>query len=137
LTQIALEKALMRLNQWKPGTRLDSWLFRIAHNAWIDETRARRRRGTAVDLDQTAEIQGEDGRAAAHARLDLAQVRTVVATLPEEQRAVLAMVAVEGLSYQEAADALDIPIGTVMSRLARARKAVAERIERKGAASGD
>lgn len=134
VTQIALEKALTRAEQWRPGTRLDSWVFRIAHNAWIDELRARRRRGVSVEIDQDLDLPGEDGRAAAHARLDLAEVRALVAALPDDQRAVLALVAVEGLSYQEAAEALDIPIGTVMSRLARARKALAQKIERQGAA---
>ena len=132
IAQIALERALSKLDQWRPGTRLDSWLFRIAHNAWIDEVRARKRRGVAVDLEDAPHLEGEDGRVFTAARLDLAQVRAVIATLPEEQRAVLALVAIEGLSYQEAADSLDVPIGTVMSRLARARMALAKRMERPG-----
>lgn len=136
LTQIVLERALTRMDQYQPGTRLDSWLFRIAHNAWIDELRARKRRGPALDLDETGEITGEDGRAVSDARLELADVRAAVALLPEEQRAVLAMVAVEGLSYQEAADALEIPIGTVMSRLARARKALAAKLAERGGQNG-
>jgi RNA polymerase sigma-70 factor (ECF subfamily) len=130
IVQVALERALSRLHQWQPGTRLDSWLFRIAHNAWIDEVRARKRRGASVDLDNAPQLEGDDGRTLAAARLDLAQVRAAISTLPEEQRAVLALVAIEGLSYQEAADALEIPIGTVMSRLARARMALAKRLER-------
>ncbi len=129
ITQIALEKALSRLHQWTPGTRLDSWVFRIAHNAWIDEVRSRKRRGPSVELDDAVELQGDDGRTLTAARMDLAHVRAVIATLPEEQRAVLALVAIEGFSYQEAADALAIPIGTVMSRLARARMAIAKRLE--------
>lgn len=136
ITQIALERALNKLDQWRPGTRLDSWVFRIAHNAWIDEVRARKRRGVSVELDDANEITGEDGRAFTAARMDLAQVRAVIATLPEDQRAVLALVAIEGLSYQEAAEALQTPIGTVMSRLARARMAVAKRMERP-ASGGD
>ena len=128
LAQLTLERALMNLDKWKPGTRLDSWLFRIAQNAWIDETRMRQRRGPHLDVDESHDIAGDDGRDSAQARLDLARVRGFIAELPEPQRAVLAMVAIEGLSYQEAASALDIPIGTVMSRLARARKALADRM---------
>lgn len=137
LTQIALEKALSRIDQWRPGTRLDSWLFRIAHNAWIDEVRARKRRGVPVDIDATSHLRGDDGRDVTNARLDLAEVRAVIASLPEDQRAVLALVAIDGLSYQEAANALEIPIGTVMSRLARARKAISQRIEKQRTSSGD
>jgi RNA polymerase sigma-70 factor (ECF subfamily) len=132
LAQIALERALMRLDQWRPGTRLDAWVFRIAHNAWIDEIRSRRRRGDPVSIDTAENALSVDGAALAHARLDLASVREGVARLPEEQRAVLALVAIEGFSYQEAAESLSIPIGTVMSRLSRARKALAEHLERKG-----
>jgi RNA polymerase sigma-70 factor (ECF subfamily) len=136
LAQIALERALSRLNQWTPGTRLDSWVFRIAHNAWIDEVRARRRRGVSVDVDDTHDLAGEDGRAVTEAKLDLAQVRACIGQLPDEQRAVLALVAIEGLSYQEAAETLAIPIGTVMSRLSRARKALADRLQQRPADGG-
>jgi RNA polymerase sigma-70 factor (ECF subfamily) len=128
LAQLTLERALMNLHRWTPGTRLDSWLFRIAQNAWIDEMRARKRRGPMLDMEDAPDLVGDDGRSTTQARLDLARVRGYIAELPEPQRAVLALVAVEGLSYQEAAAALDIPIGTVMSRLSRARKAVADRM---------
>jgi RNA polymerase sigma-70 factor (ECF subfamily) len=132
LAQLALERALMRLDQWTPGTRLDSWLFRIAQNAWIDEVRARKRRGATIDLEEAPELAGADGRTTANSRLDLAEVRQVIAALPEDQRNVLALVSIEGHSYQEAADMLGVPIGTVMSRLARARQAIAKELREKG-----
>jgi RNA polymerase sigma-70 factor, ECF subfamily len=128
LAQLTLERALMNLHRWTPGTRLDSWLFRIAQNAWIDEMRSRKRRGPTLDVDEALHLAGEDGRSVTEARLDLARVRDIIADLPDPQREVLALVAIEGLSYQEAATTLDIPIGTVMSRLSRARKAVADRM---------
>jgi RNA polymerase sigma-70 factor (ECF subfamily) len=131
IAQITLERALNNIHQWKPGTRLDSWLFRIAQNAWIDEMRARKRRGPSVEIDEATTLTGEDGRDAAHARLDLAEARQAIAGLPDEQRIVMALVAIEGLSYQEAASAIGVPIGTVMSRLARARAAVAQHLARK------
>jgi RNA polymerase sigma-70 factor (ECF subfamily) len=132
VAQLALERALARLDSFREGTRLDSWLFQIARNAWIDEIRAQKRRGSPVELEEAGGLVAEDGRTVTAARLDLARVRQLIDALPEEQRAVIAFVAIEGFSYQEAATALDIPIGTVMSRLARARKAIADRLEKQG-----
>jgi RNA polymerase sigma-70 factor (ECF subfamily) len=131
LAQIALERALMRLDQWRPGTRLDSWVFRIAQNAWIDELRARKRRGGVADIEAAAELMGDDGRAVLQGKLDLAEVRAAMDILPDEQRAVIALVAIEGHSYQEAADILDVQIGTVMSRLSRARQALVNYLRQK------
>jgi len=133
LVQVALERAIMRLDQWQPGTRLDSWVFRILHNAHVDDIRAKKRRGTVVDIDDVAGLAGGDAERAVQARLDLARTREAMDTLPDEQRSVLVLVGIEGLSYQEAADTLSIPIGTVMSRLSRARKALAARLETQGA----
>jgi RNA polymerase sigma-70 factor (ECF subfamily) len=123
LMQSALEKALVQKHQFQPGTRLDAWMFRIIRNQMIDGYRARRRRPT-TDLDDAAHVVGDDGAHTAEQRLLLAQTRIAMDALPAEQREVLALVAIDGLSYREAADILDIPIGTVMSRLARARGAV-------------
>ena len=119
LVQLAVEKALTRLSQWQPGTRVDSWMFRIMQNAWIDEIRSRQRRSeTALDeetLDALAPA--EPGRLAEQLAL-----RRAIASLGEEQRAVVGLVLVEGLSYAEAAEVLGWPIGTVTSRLSRARE---------------
>lgn len=121
LVQIALERALTHTDQWHPGTRLDSWLFRIMQNAWIDETRARKRRDqTFVD-----EAAGEPvGVSSSDAQIDAIAVRKAVAQLGDEQRAVVGLVLVEGLPYKEAAEVLGIPVGTLTSRLARARAAL-------------
>ena len=121
LVQIAVERALTRTEQWQPGTRLDSWMFRIMQNAWIDETRARERRGQIF----VAEEEGEHiGVCTTDAQIDAIAVRKAVAQLNDDQRAVVGLVLVEGLSYTEAADVLGVPIGTLTSRLARAREAL-------------
>lgn len=122
LVQLAIEKALTRTDQWTPGTRLDSWMFRIMQNAWIDELRARERRGQTFLPEEAGEHVG-DG-AATGAPLDAILVRRAVAKLSEEHRAVVGLVLVEGQSYQEAAETLGVPVGTVTSRLARAREAL-------------
>ncbi|HEU0221523.1 MAG TPA: RNA polymerase sigma factor [Paracoccaceae bacterium] len=123
LVQAACVRAIDRIDQFQAGTRLDSWMFRIIHNLWIDFGRARRRRGFETDPEALEHL-SDGGLAARRAedRLMLAQVRQAVADLPEDQRAVLVLVCIEGHSYKEAAAALDIPVGTVMSRLARARQ---------------
>jgi RNA polymerase sigma-70 factor (ECF subfamily) len=128
LVQSTLERALAKLDQWQPGTRLDSWLYRIAQNLWIDQVRTQRTRGTAVDVEALEGVAGSDGRVTNEQRLTVRDTRRALAGLPDEQRAVLLLVAVEDLSYAEAARVLDVPIGTVMSRLSRARRALAEKL---------
>lgn len=122
LVQVAIEKALTRTDQWTPGTRLDSWMFRIMQNAWIDELRARERRGQTFLPEEEGEQVGDGAVSGSH--LDAVLVRKAVARLSPEHRTVVGLVLVEGLSYQEAADTLDVPVGTVTSRLARAREAL-------------
>lgn len=124
LVQSAIEKALRNAAQFQHGTRMDSWLYRIIQTLWIDDRRRVLRRGSTMDPDD-AHL-SDEGKAASlpEDRMMLAQTRAAMADLPEPQRAVLALVAIEGLSYREAADALDIPVGTVMSRLSRAREAL-------------
>ncbi len=122
LVQTACVKALDRLDQFTPGTRLDSWMFRIVHTSFIDETRRRRRWRTTNDpaaLDRISDGGRDLDRV--ERSLHLARVRAAMTALPENQRAVLALVAIDGRSYKEAAEVLSVPVGTVMSRLARAR----------------
>jgi RNA polymerase sigma factor (sigma-70 family) len=121
LVQMALEKALTRTDQWTPGTRLDSWMFRIMQTTWIDELRARERRGqTFVPEEEGEHVAG----AGQDAQIDSLAVRSAVARLSDDHRVVVGLVLVEGLSYQEAAEVLDVPVGTLTSRLARAREAL-------------
>jgi RNA polymerase sigma-70 factor, ECF subfamily len=129
LVQSALERALTRLDAFEPGTRLDSWMYRIMQNMWVDLKRsAQSRREISAEPADIEPLVVGDARRELEGRLFLAAVRRAVADLPAEQRSVLAVVCVEGLSYREAAAVLDIPIGTVMSRLSRARLAVGQAI---------
>ena len=118
ILQIALERALVRFAQWQQDSRLDSWMYAIIRNAWLDELRARRRRGVPVDLDDIAETMPARG---GDTPTELEAVQHAMAQLPEEQRTAVSLVLVEGLSYKEAAAAMQIPIGTLTSRLARGR----------------
>ncbi len=131
LLQSACEKALSRLDQFEPGTRLDSWMFQIIRTVWIDRIRYRKRRPADGDPD-AVDNAAFDARTheQLEARMDLDIIREEIAKLPEEQRAVLGLVTVDGLSYQEAANTLGVPIGTIMSRLARARRKLAEAIDK-------
>ena len=124
LVQDACLRALSRIDQWQPGTRLNSWMYRIAQNIWLDRVRANKVRGQVVDVEVAEGIVGSDGRDVVESELTLETVAAALARLPAEQRAVVALVCVEGASYKEAAEITGVPIGTVMSRLARARRAL-------------
>ena len=121
IVQIAVERALMRLDQWRSDARLDSWMFKIVRNAWIDELRSRGRHGKVFLPEEAGENVGTDSMAR---ETDLLAVESAMARLPQEQREAVSLVLVEGLPYREAADVLDVPIGTLTSRLARGREAL-------------
>ena len=124
LVQTALEKAVSRIDQWEPGTRLDSWVFRIIQTTHIDMIRGRKRNDSFLELVKNQENRSHDGERALEARNTLDAVRHAIFNLPEEQRAVIMLVSVEGLSYKEAAETLAIPMGTLTSRLVRGRNAL-------------
>ncbi len=121
LVQAALEKAITRFDQWQSGTRLDSWVFRIIQTTHIDQIRSQKRRDNYLEVVETQGVNAFDGEAHVQATLTLDKVRRAILNLSDDQRAVVMLVSVEGLSYREAADTLDIPIGTLTSRLVRAR----------------
>ncbi|MEZ5565737.1 MAG: sigma-70 family RNA polymerase sigma factor [Gammaproteobacteria bacterium] len=121
LVQLALERALMNMNQPKPDSRMDSWMFRIIRNAWIDETRARGRWNTVLAPEEAGQNVGD---ASAADGVNLLSMQQAMATLPEEQRSAVALVLIEGLSYKQAAATLEVPVGTLTSRLARGREAL-------------
>ena len=121
VVQIAVERALTRLDQWRRGARLDSWMFTIVRNAWIDELRSRGRRGKVFLAAEAGENIGTDSMAR---EAELLSVQSAMARLPEDQREAVSLVLVEGLPYREAAEVLDVPIGTLTSRLARGREAL-------------
>ncbi|TNE32117.1 MAG: RNA polymerase sigma factor [Alphaproteobacteria bacterium] len=124
LCQAAIERALSRSEQFQTGTRLDSWMYRIAQNIHIDQARRLQTRGVEIDVDEAYGLRGEDGLQLVEGRSDLERAQTAMAALPEEQRVLMALVVLDGMSYRDAATTLDIPIGTVMSRIARARRAI-------------
>jgi RNA polymerase sigma-70 factor (ECF subfamily) len=126
VVQASLEKAMRNIEQYEAGTRLDSWLFTIARNLWIDDRRLARNRNPHDDIDGLYELAGDDGVAEVEARDRQRAVRRAVDALPAEQRELVGLVMLEGFAYREAAAMLDIPIGTVMSRLSRAKAALAE-----------
>lgn len=123
VVQIAVERALSRTEQWQPGTRLDSWMFRIVKNAWIDEVRSRARRDQLFAAEEEGEHVGDDTATAHQQRM---AIEKAMSLLSEDHRMVIGLVLVDGLPYKEAAEVLDIPMGTLTSRLARAREALQE-----------
>ena len=127
LVQTTLERVLTR--PMPDDVELVKWMFRVCRNIWTDDLRSRKvRREAVADLVADVELDAStEDRVAAQAMLRTTQQG--IDALPTEQREVLAMVAIGGMAYREAAEALSIPIGTVMSRLARARTALAAHIE--------
>ncbi len=126
LVQEACERALRSQDGFTPGTRFDSWMFRILRNLWLDGHRRRAARGGVHEtLDDAESIPGADGTGIAMTRLDLMDAERALLRLPQEQREALVLTCIEDLSYAEAAAVLGVPPGTVMSRAARGRIALA------------
>jgi RNA polymerase sigma-70 factor, ECF subfamily len=138
LVQRTYVRALEKRHQWQSGTSLISWLFAIMHSIWMNELRSaqRRREGNLSGDESFDDIADTRPSADLEYQLMCKQVVQAVQALPEAQRVVMMLVAVEGLSYQEAADVLDIPIGTVTSRLARARLSIGEQFRVGGQSAG-
>jgi RNA polymerase sigma-70 factor (ECF subfamily) len=123
LVQAACERALTRAHQFQEGTRFDSWMFRIVQTIWIDQLRSRDTRREEIE-EQGMHVGTDEPERRVEARLALQEVRTALKELPPEQRTALLLVTVDGLSYKEAAEVAEVPVGTIMSRLARARIAL-------------
>lgn len=124
LCQMSLERALANRSKWEEGTRLDSWMYRLIRNIWIDEGRATtRRRETFVNPDAGLAV-GTEG-AQDHA-VELSMVDRAMQQLPHEQREAVLLVMVEGYAYKEAAEIVGCPVGTLNSRLVRGRDALLE-----------
>ena len=125
LTQMTIERVLRSKEQWKPGTRLHSWACTIMRNLWIDTVRSRSRKeafeAPAVEVE-TLSDRGDS----LEASVELNRVMAAMQRLPDEQREVVALILVEGFGYREAAEMLQLPIGTVSSRLVRGRTALLE-----------
>ena len=128
LVQLSVERALGRRDQWQAGTRLDSWMFRIMKNAWIDETRARSRTGRVMQAGAETDNIADGAIATMELRREANAAERAMAELPEDQRVAIALVLIDGLSYREAAEVLEVPIGTLTSRLIRGRMVLQERL---------
>src|SRR5262245_55660985 len=111
LVQETCLRALSRLDQWEQGTRLDSWIYRIAQNIWLDRMRALKVRGEVVDIETAYDLPGVDGRDVTESRLVLSDVSDAMAKLPTDQRVLVALICIEGLSYKQAAEILEVPVG--------------------------
>jgi RNA polymerase sigma-70 factor (ECF subfamily) len=121
LVQVALERALARAHQLRPDAALAGWVFGILRHAWIDELRARARSERVFAPEESGQNVGDAGQGAQAERLS---VQDAMGRLPQDQRLAVALVLIEGFSYKEAAHVMDVPIGTLTSRLARAREAL-------------
>jgi RNA polymerase sigma-70 factor (ECF subfamily) len=129
LVQTACERAIRNIDQWQSGTRLDSWMYRIIQTAWIDLVRSRQTREAHVNAVVALASHAAAGEGDALNRLTLRSVQAALERLPDEQRLVVLLVCVEELSYVEAAEVLAVPVGTIMSRLARGRLALRQLVE--------
>ena len=122
LCQMTIERALTRRDQWEEGTRLDSWMYRIMRNIFIDLKRADKRRGeTFVDEEAGLSVGADGGQ---EAQVELSMVDRAMQKLPQDQREAVLLVMVEGFSYKEAAIIAQCPVGTLNSRLVRGRDAL-------------
>jgi len=132
LVQETFAKALKGLGTFKEGTNFRAWMFRILRNTFLTSRSGLERRSTEQEdeegLGETAAATQDTPEEALVRRADIELVRKAIARLPAEFQEVLLLADIEEMKYQEVADTLDIPIGTVMSRLARARKQVREHI---------
>jgi RNA polymerase sigma-70 factor (ECF subfamily) len=122
LVQECLSRVLAQMRSWRPVRDLRAYLFTAMHNVFIDTTRKRRTRADHVPIEDvmaTLSLPASQTR-----RLEVRDLLQALAVLPEQQREVVLLVGLEGMSYLEAASVLDVPIGTIMSRLSRGREAL-------------
>ena len=122
LVQDCLTRALAKLHLWQEGSDLRAWLFTILHNQYVNHIRRAVREGAAVALNETEPMLSrapQQGK-----RLELRDLERAITQLPEEQRSVILLVGLEGMRYEEVAAVLDVPVGTIRSRLSRGREAL-------------
>ena len=119
LVQDTLERALIKLHLWQPGSDMRAWLFTLMHNVFINQLRSQPARSTVGLDDEAAQVAVRPTQTDG---LEVRDLQAALLRLPEEQRAVLLLVGLEQMTYEESAGVLGIPVGTVMSRLSRARE---------------
>jgi RNA polymerase sigma-70 factor, ECF subfamily len=128
LVQECLSRAFAKIDTWQPGTNLRAWLFVILRNCHVNEIR-REQRIVSIDDESPASGPTLTVPGSQETRVALAEVRNAYLSLSEEHREVLLLVAIEGLQYEEASAILDVPLGTVRSRLSRARQALRQALD--------
>ena len=131
IVQDTLMRVLAQARGWREVRELKPYLFATLHNVHIEYTRRRKRTGPSIDIDDVVSLLSSP--ATQHKRLELRDLAQALTKLPLEQREVVLLVGVEGMSYSEVAEAVDVPIGTVMSRLSRGREALRQLTDRKDA----
>jgi RNA polymerase sigma-70 factor, ECF subfamily len=130
LVQDCLTRALSKGHLWQEGTDLRAWLFTILHNQYVNQVRRAVREGTAVALSDTDAKQALTIAPNQGKRLELRDLERALAELPEDQRATVLLVGMEGLNYEEAAAVFDVPIGTIRSRLSRGRETLRQLMDK-------
>lgn len=128
LTQDTLERAWAKREQWRADSNLRAWLFAVMHSVFVNGTR-RRRPTESLDAPESAAPERADDGASTETAIAVRELREALLRLSEEQRQVVLLVGLEQFSYAEAADVLAVPIGTVMSRLARGRERLRQLLE--------
>ena len=128
LVQTAAERMLKSRAQWQPGSNFDAWAYRVLRNLWIDTARARQRRDKMLAPQEDGLTVGTEGEA--EAMVERRYLMRAMDRLPDEQREAVALVMIEGLAYAEAAKVLEIPVGTLTSRLVRGRQALMTMLEK-------
>jgi RNA polymerase sigma factor (sigma-70 family) len=124
LVEATAERLLRARHQWQAGTRFDAWAFRAMRNLWIDTVRAQGRANQRLAPEEAGLDIGHDPRGLIEARSELATLMRALSRLPDEQREVIALVTIEGLGYAEAGRVLNLPLGTVSTRMLRGRQAL-------------
>ena len=126
ITQATLERALINKRTFTAETRLEAWVIRVARNLWLDQLRRAKVRAVPLDPVMLGQIHAVGAPDDGETRMEAGEAMRAVQALPPGQREIAVLVLVEGYTYQEAATALQVPIGTVMSRLSRARRALVD-----------
>jgi RNA polymerase sigma-70 factor, ECF subfamily len=122
LVQDCLTRALGKLHLWQEGSDLRAWLFTILHNQYVNHIRRAVREGATVGLNENEPLLRRAPQQSK--RLELRDLERAIAKLPGEQRVVILLVGLEGMRYEEVAAILDVPVGTIRSRLSRGREAL-------------
>ena len=126
LVQMACERSLKRLGQYRDGTRFDSWLYRIVYTQWVDRMRRQQRQNAQTETLRNLQAMSGASASAPRGIVSFMAIKKALGQLPEENKVAIILVAIEGYTYAEAASVIGVPVGTVASRVARARHMLAE-----------